>query len=91
MSLLRILSNELNKFIAISGRCTHSQINTNGIGKFGPKIEENLNIPLKFLNGVFINETCNRGPLLIDREKLQQLGYLDEQNFDMFPLVCSNK
>ncbi len=70
-----------NKFIAISGRCAHSQINTNSIGKFGPKIEENLNIPLKFLNGVFINETCNRGPLLIDREKLQQLGYLDEQNF----------
>ena len=26
-------------------------------------------------------ESCNRGPLLLDKEKVEKLGYLDENNY----------
>lgn len=44
-------------------------------------IEQRSEIRLEHLNGIFINQTCNRGPLLIDRERLKSIGYLDEQNY----------
>jgi hypothetical protein len=29
----------------------------------------------------YVYETCNRGPLLLDRKKLEELDYLDEENY----------
>ena len=29
-------------------------------------------------NKFYVYETCNRGPLLIDRKKLEELNFLDE-------------
>jgi hypothetical protein len=71
-----------NDIIGVSGRCTHTFVNNNwkSIGK----IDSNANEPLDNMidrNKLYIYGTCNRGPLLLDREKLIKLKYLDEQNF----------
>lgn len=68
--------------IGISGRCCHSFDETNGIGKLGLDITK----PLSLLdnidkNSYYIGETCNRGPLLLNKSKLKELGYLDEVNY----------
>ncbi len=71
----------LNNVIAVSGRCAHNLFNFNGIGKLGIDIEktvEELNITR---NIFYVFETCNRGPLLLDREKLKELNYLDEESY----------
>jgi glycosyltransferase involved in cell wall biosynthesis len=68
--------------IGISGRCCHGFTNHWGVGKLGrgveKKIEENGNIDKTCY---YIHETCPRGPLLLEREKLKELGYLDEVNY----------
>lgn len=71
-----------NNIIGMSGRCCHSFFNHNGIGKLGLDIEKSLNE----INNIdkkcyYIYDTCNRGPLLLDKTKLQELGYLDELNY----------
>jgi glycosyltransferase involved in cell wall biosynthesis len=66
---------------AVSGRCAHSFIGTTGIGKLGELVEKITQIPLNHLPHFFMHQTCNRGPLLIHRQRLADLGYLDEQNF----------
>lgn len=66
---------------AVSGRCCHDLTQHQAIGKFDFLIEQRSEIRLEHLNGIFINQTCNRGPLLIDRERLKSIGYLDEQNY----------
>jgi hypothetical protein len=66
---------------AVSGRCAHSFDGTTGVGKLGELVEQRTQIPLDHLANFFVHQTCNRGPLLIDRERLAELGYLDEQNF----------
>ena len=70
----------LNNVIAVSGRCS-CNLNFQGIGKLGIDIEktvEELNITR---NIFYVFETCNRGPLLLDREKLKELNYLDEESY----------
>ena len=80
-----ILSEPIRKYddiISISGRCTHNLYDwNNGIGKLGMLIEQPLNLSFKDYNKVYIGDTCNRGPLVFDAEKLKELGYLDEYNF----------
>ena len=67
--------------IAVSGRCAHNLFSGYGIGKLGTDIEKpisNLNIDK---NKFYVYETCNRGPLLLDRKKLEELNFLDEEEY----------
>jgi glycosyltransferase involved in cell wall biosynthesis len=71
----------LDNVIAVSGRCAHNLYNGYGIGKLGEDVEqtvEQLNIER---NLFYVFDTCNRGPLLIHRAKLEELGFLDEENY----------
>lgn len=71
----------LNNVIAVSGRCAHNLFREGGIGKLGIDIEKNI-ISLNInKNKFYVYETCNRGPLLLDKEKLKELNYLDEDNY----------
>ena len=69
-----------NDIIGISGRCTHFPGGCQGIGKIGTLIEQPLPIDLD-RNLLYMYGTCNRGPLMLDREKLKHMKYLDEQNY----------
>lgn len=64
--------------IAVSGRCCHNFYNHNGIGKLGLGIEKTLQQLNIQTNKFYVYETCNRGPLLFDKIKLNELNYLDE-------------
>jgi GT2 family glycosyltransferase len=71
-----------SKIIGISGRCCHSFDGQTRVGKMGRRIE----LELKDISDVdpyyyYIGDTCNRGPLLLDRAKVSDLGFLDETNF----------
>ena len=66
--------------IAVSGRCTHVFGNAIGVGKLGELIEAPLH-PSLDRNTMYLYGTCNRGPLLLDHQKLKSLGYLDERNY----------
>lgn len=73
---------KIENVIAVSGRCTHNLFGSfKGVGKTGI----NINKPIEKLgvdrNKFYSMETCNRGPLLIEREKLVQLNYLDEAHY----------
>lgn len=73
--------NILPNVIAVSGRCAHNLFRGGGIGKLGRDIEKNIE-HLKIERNIFYTyETCNRGPLLLDREKVKELNYLDEEHF----------
>jgi len=70
-----------NTILGISGRCCHTFSQSLGYGKLGTNIEktiQELGIDAKYY---YISNTCNRGPLLLDGEKLRTLGYLDEKNY----------
>ena len=78
--LLRRPFEVLHTVIGVSGRCCHGLGNGTGTGRHGVNVEKPYDSSLS--NKIFyVNETCNRGPLLLDREKVLALGYLDEQNF----------
>jgi glycosyltransferase involved in cell wall biosynthesis len=78
--LLRRPFEVLHNVIGVSGRCCHGIMNKTGIGRLGSSIEKQYDP--SFSNKIFyVNETCNRGPLLLDTEKVKSLGYLDEANF----------
>jgi glycosyltransferase involved in cell wall biosynthesis len=66
---------------AVSGRCAHDFHGISGIGKLGDSVEKCVQLPLEYLANFFVHQTCNRGPLLIDHQRLADIGYLDEQNF----------
>jgi glycosyltransferase involved in cell wall biosynthesis len=70
----------LPNVIGVSGRCTHGLIEHTGIGKLGTAIESNLPYDINFTR-FYVGETCNRGPLLIELAKLEELDYFDEDNF----------
>jgi len=68
--------------ISISGRFCCEQKTWIGIGKSGKLIEtETKDIPSIDMNRYYIGETCNRGPLVLDNNKLRELKYLDEVNY----------
>jgi hypothetical protein len=71
---------QYDNVIGVSGRCSHNFKGENGSGR----IAELIAIPYesKYSNtNFYVNETCNRGPLLLDAMKLKELQYLDEQNY----------
>ena len=70
-----------SEVIGVSGRCCHSLDSKHIIGRG----DHAINLSVEELginrNWFYVHETCNRGPLLLDRTKVATLGYLDEQNF----------
>lgn len=67
--------------IAVSGRCAHNLFDGRGFGKLGEAVEQTLGT-LEIQRGIFYSfETCNRGPLLLHRGKLEELGFLNEIDF----------
>jgi glycosyltransferase involved in cell wall biosynthesis len=79
----RILERPFKKYenvIGVSGRCAHNFIHTNGVGKIGVLVEKPYD-PILSQNSFYIFGTCNRGPLLLQKSKLKELGYLDEANY----------
>lgn len=74
----------LDNVIAVSGRCCHNLFSNGGIGKLGRLIETDiskLNVNKDTFYTFYTFETCNRGPLLIEKSKLIQLNYLDEEHY----------
>lgn len=68
--------------LGVSGRCATGFFNYDiGYGKLGELIEEPLDRNEYQNTFFYTHETCCRGPLLFDNEKLKLLGYLDEKNF----------
>ena len=81
----RILERPFKRYpfvIGVSGRCAHT-FNTDGvaIGKHDESIEIQAYKPELSQNSFYVLGTCNRGPLLLRREMVKSLGYLDEVNF----------
>ena len=75
---------KIDNLIAVSGRCAHFfdyNDESDGAGKIGINIEKSLKELNVKTNKLYIFDTCNRGPLLIDNSKLMQLNYLDERNY----------
>ncbi len=73
--------NLFNNVIAVSGRCAHNLFNDNGIGKLGHLVLATVNELNVDKNKFYVFETCNRGPLLLERKKLEELNFLDEDNY----------
>ena len=78
--------NLLENVIAVSGRCAHNLFHYRGVGKYGVgKLGRRIETPIKKLNvdrnTFYTYETCNRGPLLIEKAKLKELNYLDEEHY----------
>ena len=80
MRLLQPFLNNKN-IIGISGRCCHNFSQSSGYGKLGSSIQNTIQELKIDKNYYYVSNTCNRGPLLIDGEKLKELGYLDEENY----------
>ena len=72
---------KLENVIAVSGRCAHNIFRGGGIGKLGENIEKTIDELKIQKNKFYVFDTCNRGPLLLDRKKLEELNYLDEDNY----------
>ena len=67
--------------LAVSGRCSHNLFDGRGYGKLGEAVDLTLE-ELGIQRGVFYSfETCNRGPLLLHRAKLEEMGFLNEIDF----------
>ena len=75
--------NLLNNVFAVSGRCAHNVFRGGGIGKLGHSIETSIESLGLNSNIFYVYETCNRGPLLFHKKKLEELNYLDEKNYHL--------
>lgn len=73
--------NLLDNVIAVSGRCAHNLYHEGGVGKLGSSIMNNISQLNVNKDTFYTYETCNRGPLLLDRKKVEELDYLDEENY----------
>jgi glycosyltransferase involved in cell wall biosynthesis len=68
--------------IAVSGRCCHTLTSPlMGMGKMNSTVETPHNLPFDKYNQVFLSHTVNRGPLVLRRSMVEELGYLDEATF----------
>jgi GT2 family glycosyltransferase len=67
--------------IAVSGRCCCSLDERKIIGRGGAAIERPVSVLGLSSTTFYVNEVCNRGPLLLDAKKTRAMGYLDETNF----------
>jgi glycosyltransferase involved in cell wall biosynthesis len=72
--------------IGISGRCCHG-INDNSHyiadGKIGDLIDKPHSINFSHFNTVTLSHSANRGPLVLKKSMLHDLGYLDEAHYPM--------
>ena len=75
--------NLLPNVFAVSGRCAHNLFREGGVGKLGSTIEKSIEELNVNPNNFYVYETCNRGPLLIDKASLIELNYLDERNYHL--------
>lgn len=66
--------------LGVSGRCCHSLARSESVGRASENIEYPLP-PEVPRNLFYVSETCNRGPLILHRPKLAELGFLDEANY----------
>lgn len=74
--------NILNNVIAVSGRCAHNLFNANlGAGKLGRNIEKTIDQLKINKNKFYVFETCVRGPLLLDKQKLEELNFLNDDEY----------
>lgn len=71
---------QYDDIIGVSGRCTHVFGTAHGVGKLGEYVENTLDLSLD-RNIMYMYGTCNRGPLILDRNKLKCMRYMDEQNY----------
>lgn len=71
----------LDNVIGVSGRCAHNLYRDGGEGKLGTFIEKTVDEINIQRNKFYVYETCNRGPLLLEKKKLEELGFLDEENY----------
>ena len=72
--------------IAVSGRCCHglnSSTQAIAVGKLGEAVLTPHTVLHDFKNygKVFLSHTVNRGPLVLRRTMLEELGYLDEKHY----------
>jgi hypothetical protein len=67
--------------IAVSGRCAHNLFSEGGMGKLGRNIEKNICDLNLNKNKFYVYDTCNRGPLLLDKKKLEELNFLNEDEY----------
>jgi glycosyltransferase involved in cell wall biosynthesis len=80
----RVLERPFKRYdnvIGVSGRCAHTfKIGGVAVGKLDETIEKPYN-PSLSQNNFYVLGTCNRGPLLLRKEMVKSLGYLDEVNY----------
>lgn len=74
---------QIDNVIAVSGRCTHGIFyDFRHAGKTGNKINIENPEDLGFNKNIFYSgETCNRGPLMYDKNKIMKLNYYDERHY----------
>lgn len=89
--------------IATSGRCCHglnSSNNPMSAGKTGEHVKQPhlLLREFQYYNKVFLSHTVNRGPMVLRKSMLEELGYLDEEHYvlgddehDLFARAWSQK
>lgn len=74
-----------NKVFMVSGRAacniTPNMKGIIGKGKMAKLVDKPLHIEYHEMGKFYIDATICRGPLLIVRDKLEEVGYLDEHNF----------
>lgn len=73
--------NNFTNIIAVSGRCAHNFYRSGGVGKLGGFIEKDISELNVNRDYFYQYETCNRGPLLLDKNKVKELNYLNEEKF----------
>jgi hypothetical protein len=71
---------QIDNVIGVSGRCCVNISQSLGVGKMGYDILKPISDTID-KNLFYIYDTCNRGPLLFDRKKIEELGYLDEKHY----------
>jgi glycosyltransferase involved in cell wall biosynthesis len=70
--------------IAVSGRCCHTLGGPEvGKGKLGEMVQSPHKVLSNFegFNKIYLSHTVNRGPLVIRRTMLEELGFLDEKHY----------
>lgn len=72
-----------NDVLSVSARCAHSlTIDTDVVGRCGSNIF--VPLPIHVVKPLFhVRQTSNRGPLMIDRSKALEIGFLDAENYVM--------
>jgi glycosyltransferase involved in cell wall biosynthesis len=69
----------IHNVIAVSGRCAHNLFDGESVGRID--IEKPLHLLNVDKHSFYVMDTCNRGPLLIDRAKLIEMNYLNEEDY----------